>query len=152
MEFLADEHVDPEWRHALEGDGHDVVRVLEHHDLEPGTTDHRLLSVATAEGRVLLTADQSDCSTPPLAEHAGVLVINDGSVTGGDVRRAVRRLDRLLPDREAGPVPDRVAVTDRECVVQGGYPRVSLVNGSRPRSALGPTAGALERTAATASM
>lgn len=98
MDILADENIEPEWRHALVGEGHDVVGVVEIDEFEPGPTDHTVLTVAADQDRVLLTADQADFSDPPMAEHSGIVIVNDTSVSGDNVRKAVRRIDRLVPD------------------------------------------------------
>jgi predicted nuclease of predicted toxin-antitoxin system len=61
-------------------------------------TDPDVLADATREDRVLLTADQSDFSDPPTDDHPGILIIADVTRTGGEVRRAVRRIERSVPD------------------------------------------------------
>lgn len=98
MKLLADENIDTEWIQALRDDGHDVVRVVDVADLGVSATDPDVLAVATRDDRVLLTADQSDFGNPPGAEHAGVLIITDVTRTGGEVRRAVRRLERSVSE------------------------------------------------------
>lgn len=98
MEILADENVETEWIGALRDDGHDVVRVV---DVEPpgvSAPDPEVLDATIERDRVLLTADQSDFSEPSTDDHAGIVIIADVTRTGGEVRRAMRRLDRTVPD------------------------------------------------------
>jgi predicted nuclease of predicted toxin-antitoxin system len=97
MELLADENIETEWIQALRDDGHDVVRVVDDEDLGVSATDPDVLAVATQEDRVLLTADQSDFSDPPADEHPGIVIIVDVTRTGGEIRRAVRRIERSVP-------------------------------------------------------
>lgn len=98
MELLADENVETEWVQALRGDGHDIVRVVDVDELGVSATDSDVLTVATQQDRVLLTADQSDFSNPPTDDHAGIIIIADVTRTGGEVRRAVRRIERSGSD------------------------------------------------------
>lgn len=98
MELLADENIETEWIHALRDDGHDVVRVVDIEDLGVSATDQRVLDVASQRERVLLTADQSDFSDPPNEGHPGIIIVADGTRTGGQIRRAVRRIERSVPD------------------------------------------------------
>jgi len=98
MELLADENIETEWIQALRDDGHDIVRVVDSDTLGVSATDPDVLANATRDGRVLLTADQSDFSDPPADDHPGILIIADVTRTGGEVRRAVRRIERSVPD------------------------------------------------------
>lgn len=111
MRILADENADVEWIRALADDGHDVVRVAETTELESGSPDPAVLTVATDDGRVLLTADQSDFADPPNDEHAGIVIVADVTRTGGEVRRGVRRIERSIPPSVGpGHVPERLAL------------------------------------------
>jgi len=98
MELLADENAETEWIHALRDDGHDVVRVVDVEELGVSATDPNVLDIATREGRVLLTADQSDFSDPPADDHPGIVIVADVNRTGGEIRRAVHRIERSIPD------------------------------------------------------
>lgn len=98
MELLADENVATEWIRALRDDGHDVVRVVDVEDLGPSASDPDVLAIATRRNRVLLTADQVDFTDPPTDEHPGVVIVADVTRAGGDVRRAVRKIERAVPD------------------------------------------------------
>lgn len=98
MDVLADENVETEWIQALLDDGHDVVRVVDTDALGRSATDPEVLAVAVQENRVLLTADQADFRDPPSNEHPGIIIIADVTRTGGQVRRAVRRIERSVPD------------------------------------------------------
>lgn len=98
MKLLADENVDTEWIRALRDDGHDVVRVVDVEELGVSAIDLDVLNVATKADRVLLTADQADFSEPPTDDHSGIVIVSDMTRTGGDVRRAIRRLDRSVDD------------------------------------------------------
>lgn len=97
MDPLADENVDTEWVRALRDDGHDVLRVVDAADLGLGAADTDVLSIADRSDRVLLTADQSDFTDPPFRDHAGIIIVADGTRSGGDVRRAVRRIEQSYP-------------------------------------------------------
>lgn len=55
MRILADENVTRTMVEALRGLGHDVLWVGSE---RPGITDEQVLALATAEGRLLLTADK----------------------------------------------------------------------------------------------
>lgn len=96
MDVLADENVEAEWIGALRDDGYDVIRAID--VVDPGTPDGHLLAEATDRERVLLTADRSDFGEPPVDEHAGVVIVASSSHSGGELRRAIRRIDRLHPD------------------------------------------------------
>lgn len=98
MKLLADENAETEWIQALRDDGHDVVRVVDIEELGVSATDPSVLSVASQQNRVLLSADQSDFSDPPNDDHRGIVIVADVTRTGGEVRRAVRRIDRAVPD------------------------------------------------------
>lgn len=98
MELLADENIETEWIHALQDDGHDVVRVVDVEALGMSATDTSVLAAAAQQHRVLLTADQADFNDPPGAEHAGVIVIADVTRTGGEVSRGIRRIEQAVPD------------------------------------------------------
>jgi predicted nuclease of predicted toxin-antitoxin system len=98
MELLADENVETEWVQALRDDGHDIVRVVDIEELGVSATDPEVLEGATQQNRVLLTADQSDFSAPPTDDHHGIIIIADVTRTGGQVRRAVRRIERSVSD------------------------------------------------------
>jgi|GEM_PF-2031606 len=98
MDLLADENAETEWVHALRNDGHDVVRVVDVEELGVSAVDPNVLEIATRDDRALLTADQSDFSDPPTDEHAGIVIVADVTRTGGEIRRAVRRIERSVPD------------------------------------------------------
>jgi len=98
MQLLADENVETEWVQALRDDGHDVVRVVDVEGLGVSATDPEVLAGATQRNRVLLTADQSDFSDPPTGDHPGIIIISDVTRTGGQVRRAIRRIERSVSD------------------------------------------------------
>lgn len=98
MDILADENVETEWVGALQGDGHDVDRVVDLNELGVSAADVAVLDAAIEREQVLLTADQSDFSEPSRDDHHGIVIIADVTRSGGDVRRAVRRLERSLPE------------------------------------------------------
>lgn len=98
MDLLADENVETEWVHALHDDGHDIVRVVDIEDLGVSASDPDVLAGAGQRDRVLLTADQSDFTNPPTDDHPGIIIIADVTRTGGQVRRAVRRIERSVSD------------------------------------------------------
>jgi len=94
MRLLADENADVQWIQALDEGGHDIVRVTTTAGLDAGVSDRSVLDWATTNGRVLLTADQSDFSDPPQDDHAGVIIVADVSRSGGEVRRGADRIDQ----------------------------------------------------------
>lgn len=98
MKLLADENVETEWIRALRDDGHDIVRVVDIDELGIGASDPDVLAVAAGLNRVLLTADQSDFSDPPTIDHEGIIIVTDVTRTGGEIRRAARRIERTCPD------------------------------------------------------
>ncbi len=98
MDILADENIETEWVRALRDDGHDVTRVVDAESLGVSATDPTVIATATQQSRVLLTADQSDFSVPPTDDHSGIIIITDVTRSGGQVRRAVRRIDGSVPD------------------------------------------------------
>lgn len=98
MDLLADENVQTEWMRALREDGHDVVRVVDIERLGPGAVDPDVLALASRWDRVLLTADQADFTDPPTDDHPGVVIVADVTRSGGEIRHAVRALERSVPD------------------------------------------------------
>ena len=54
--------------------------------------------VGISRCRVLLTVDQSDFSNLPADEHPDIIIITDMTQTGGEIRRAVRRIERSVSD------------------------------------------------------
>jgi predicted nuclease of predicted toxin-antitoxin system len=55
LRILADENVEPEIIERLRNEGHDVEWIS---DVSPGTDDDRVMDLADAESRVLLTQDK----------------------------------------------------------------------------------------------
>lgn len=98
MDILADENIESEWVHALLGDGHDVVRVADAEGVRLSDPDSTVLDWAIEDDRVLLTADKSDFSDPRRDDHAGIVLIADVTRAGGDLQRAIRRIDDTYPD------------------------------------------------------
>lgn len=98
MRILADENVDTENVRALVDSGHDVVRVVDEPQLGESAADPAVLERAKQQDRVLLTEDTSDFGDPPVEEHAGVVLVTDGTVSGSEVRRGIRRIERQYPD------------------------------------------------------
>lgn len=98
MDLLADENVETEWVQALRDDGHDVVRVVDVEHLGVSASDQSVLKTATEDNRVLLTADQSDFTDPPIDDHFGIIIIADVTRTGGQIRGAVHRIERSVSD------------------------------------------------------
>ena len=82
---------------ALRGDGHDIVRVVDVDGLGVSATDPDIFTVATQQNRVLRTTDHSNFSDPPTDDHAGI-IIADVTRTGGEVRRAVHRIEHSGPN------------------------------------------------------
>jgi predicted nuclease of predicted toxin-antitoxin system len=70
LRLLLDEDTSKDLARALDADGHDVVRSVEHDDLGEGADDERVRAVAAREGRVLVTFDDHhtaavDADGPP---------------------------------------------------------------------------------------
>jgi hypothetical protein len=85
-----DERVDSEWAQALQGDGHDVGRVVHVADpggrVAPDTPD-----AAVRNGTGLATTDRSEFGDQPPDYHSESTVLADETRLSDDVRRAVRR-------------------------------------------------------------
>jgi predicted nuclease of predicted toxin-antitoxin system len=103
VRLLLDEHIDPHVASALRRLGHDVVAVAERADLR-GRTDADLLIVASAEPRVLVTADLQDFARlgarrlSNLRPHHGVVVFTQRTfpTSTRGVGRLADALARLL--------------------------------------------------------
>lgn len=98
MDILADENADAEWVNALRKDGHNIRRVSDIEGLGPSSTDKEVLETAVRKERVVLTADKSDFGSPPFEDHRGIVIVTDINRSGGEVMRAVRRIDETYPD------------------------------------------------------
>lgn len=98
MRILADENVDTTSVRALADSDHDVRRVVDEPDLGESASDSEVIAVATAHDRVLLTEDTSDFGDPPVERHAGIVLISDGAVSGREVCRGIRRIERHYPE------------------------------------------------------
>lgn len=107
MRLLLDAHISA--RHAgeaLRADGHDVLAVIERADLD-GASDERVLSLAAAERRILVTHNVRHFA-PLLVEwaeagrsHAGcVLVAQIDHSQFGLVLRGLRPLFEQHPEQE----------------------------------------------------
>ena len=86
MRLLLDEHLSPAIAEALRRNGHDVVGVAERPELR-GRRDIEILSVAAAEGRIVVTADARDYTMlgsrrlPSRRPHLGILVVPHRDLT-----------------------------------------------------------------------
>lgn len=100
MDLLADENVETEWIQALGDDGHDIIRVMDVDELGASAADSAVLrgGGAAERNRVRLTVDLADFSVPPTDDHSGIIIIASVTRTGSEVRRAVRRIERAVPD------------------------------------------------------
>jgi predicted nuclease of predicted toxin-antitoxin system len=90
--FVADENVESAIIRRLRADGHDVIWIAES---EPGATDQRVLDVAEADRRLLLTGDTD----------FGEIVFRQRRVSAGVV---LLRLAGLTPEHKASIVADVV--------------------------------------------
>lgn len=97
MRILADENVDTSNVRALVDSGHDVRRVVDEPNLGESAQDADVIAVATRQHRILLTEDTSDFEDPPADEHAGIVLITDATVSGRELRRGIRRIERRYP-------------------------------------------------------
>lgn len=111
MALLLDENVSPAVARALVAvaTSVDVVPLQSWQDgSRLGAPDDLLLKEAAAEGRVLVTYDLR--TIPPLLRvwaeagqlHAGVILVDQGTIPPGDVGALARALARLVA--EAGPM------------------------------------------------
>lgn len=98
MRILADENVDTATVRALADSGHDVRRVVDEPELGESAPDDEVLATATRRDRVLLTEDTSDFDDPPIEAHAGIVLVTDGTLSGREVRRGIRCIERHYPD------------------------------------------------------
>jgi len=98
MDVLADENADTEWIHVLRDDEHDVQRVVDVDGLGVGAPDRDVLAVAKRTERTLLTGDQSDFHDPPTDDHSGIVIVADVTRSGGELRRALQRIERTYPE------------------------------------------------------
>jgi hypothetical protein len=85
-----------QWVQAPRADGHEVLRVVDIEELGVSATDPNVLMAAALRARLVLTADQSDFSDPPTDAHPGIIIFAFVTRTGGQVRRAVRRIERSV--------------------------------------------------------
>ena len=108
MELIADETIKTTWITALRDAGHEGHRVVAVDRLGLGAGDGAILDVARELSLVLLTADQADFSDPPTVSHPGIIIVTDERLTGGELVRAVERIDRVLPSVTG----KRIYVTD----------------------------------------
>jgi hypothetical protein len=117
--LLLDAHLSgPRIAEPLRKSGHDVRAVDEERQLD-GWTDEQLLTLAVAEGRVLVTFDVKDF--PGIARrwaeagrsHAGCAIVV--GLDHGEFGTILRQLGRLLEER-----PDADAWRDCTCFVPRG--------------------------------
>jgi len=104
LKLLLDEMMDPAVAAGLRARGHDVIAVGEVRPLQ-GLSDRALLTVAEADGRVVVTEDRGDFRRLGAADvHAGrpypqLILTDDHAWPRGHPRtvgRLVRALDALL--------------------------------------------------------
>jgi len=115
VKLLVDEGVDAAIVARLRGDGHDVKYVAE---LTPGITDDAVLELASADGRLLLTADKD----------FGELVFRQRRAAHGVV---LARLVGIASPSKADIVSQAIAEHSREMtgaftVVSPGLVRIRL--------------------------
>lgn len=92
MRILADTNVPEEYVSALLGDGHDIIYSRDVEDLGPEATDDEITAYAESAGRAILSTDLSDFG----GRNANVpILVAPQDMAGGQVRRAVARIDRL---------------------------------------------------------
>jgi len=93
--------------HALRRNGIDAAALREWHEgAFLGRRDEDILAAALNEDRVFVTYDLR--TIPPMlkrfavqgALHAGVILVNVGTILPGDVRRLTRSLGRLAKEQE----------------------------------------------------
>jgi len=92
MRILADTNVPVEYVAALRGDGHDVRYSRAVDALGPEATDEAIVAYADREDVAILSTDVADFGDLD-AEIAVMVVPQD--MSGGDVRRAVARIEAL---------------------------------------------------------
>ena len=82
---------------VLRSHGYDVLTVGAGY--VQGTSDERLLELATGERRVLLTNDQDSVVLARERLHTGVILFEQGT-PAGTLARGIDRIDRYLPANE----------------------------------------------------
>lgn len=92
MRILADTNVPEEYVSALRGDSHEVVYSRNVEGLGPDAADSAITSFAESEGLAILSTDLSDFGE----RDADVAIfVAPQDMTGGQVSRAVARIERL---------------------------------------------------------
>jgi predicted nuclease of predicted toxin-antitoxin system len=88
--FVADKNVESVIVQRLRDDGHDVIWIAES---DPGTSDDRVLAIAGAQARLLITGDMD----------FGEIVFRQGRARAGVL---LLRLEGLTPERKASIVSE----------------------------------------------
>jgi predicted nuclease of predicted toxin-antitoxin system len=94
LSFLADEHVERAYVHALRANGFEVVAVAEGN--ETGQRDDVHLGRSSRENLVVLTNDDDFVRLAQEQPHAGVIFYSDQNHGPSDFAAAIRRIDQFL--------------------------------------------------------
>lgn len=97
IRLLADMNISPKTVEALQGQGWDVIRVS--HVMPMEAPDHRILSFAREEGRVVITQDLDFSALLALGGHQEPSLVTL-RLTVSDPETVTRRLLDVLPGLE----------------------------------------------------
>ncbi len=94
MKFLLDENVDARLTPYLQGEGHDVLRLVS--DYPAGLPDQRVLAIAAVEERILITNDRDfgELVFVHRQPHTGVILLRLGDYAALSVK--IERLGYVL--------------------------------------------------------
>ena len=119
MRFLLDESADARLLPYLRGQGHDVTRLVT--DYPAGLADPRVLAIAVAEQRILITDDRDfgELVFRRRQPHAGVIYFRLGEYA--ELSTKVERLDHVLT-HYADQLDQFLVVTDHRVRVRRQEP------------------------------
>jgi predicted nuclease of predicted toxin-antitoxin system len=87
-------HVRSAYLSALEGDGHDVTRVVD--ALDEAASDSESIEYARETGGIVVTNDAKDFSR--FSSHPGIIIVPQTGLKPGEVAAAVSRIERMVPE------------------------------------------------------
>jgi len=102
--ILADENVDRRVVPRLEADGHNVVHVDESDLLEKGTDDRSIAACSLENDRLVLTSDDDFLREFDEAAYAGLLFVEDDSLTYREIGEAVTAIASMIPQENVETV------------------------------------------------
>lgn len=102
--ILADENVDRRVVPRLAADGHDVVHIDESDQLEKGTDDRSIAAYSLESDRLVLTGDDDFLREFETAAYAGLLFLEDDSLTYREIGEAVTAIASMIPQEDVETV------------------------------------------------